>query len=78
MYYSPIKKPRLHVLHFCPIEAGPCNIVEGTAAAKGAVPPEGWGWEPDDRKAKAPVRITQTRGVAFVCASALVAWVQRP
>ena len=45
MHLCPIKKLRLHVLHFCPIEAGPCNIVEGTAAAKGAVPPEGWGRE---------------------------------
>lgn len=65
MHYRFIALPWLHVLYFRSIEAGPWNIVEGTAAAKGAVPPEGWGREPDDRKAKAPVRITQADGGLF-------------
>ena len=47
-----------------PSKPGPGGT-EGTAAAKGAVPPEGWGREPDDRKAKAPVRTTQADGGLF-------------
>jgi hypothetical protein len=45
MYCRFIALPWLHVLFSRSIEAGPWNIVEGPAAAKGAVPPEGWGRE---------------------------------
>ena len=76
MYCRFIALPWLHVLYFRSIEAGPCNIVEGTAAAKGAVPPEGWGRECEggttEHEGTSP--FTQADGVLFALALASVCW----